>query len=632
MLTSRTDPGACGELRGAVSRFRDHVMVNPTNRRHDAHAPSQGSLEAPVVPGYVLGALLGRGASGSVWAATVEGGTPGPSVAVKVLATDGGGASTVGAGGHTAAAERQLAVGQRVQSEHLVPTHARVDLPDGRVALVLGLADGGSLHDVVSSRGCLPVGEVVTVLTPLATTLAALHRAGVVHADLSPGNVLFARSGRPMLCDLTSAQVIDGREDEPPVGTAGFIAPEVLAGALPSPASDVWALGALLWYARTGGSEPPGWVGWPRGRQATEEPGGSIAQEIAEITAAVGPELRPVLLRMLASDPRSRPTAAAAAVSLYRAAEASPVQLVGRQVDLAAAVTNRLRREAAETRSRAQLRAAQRVADRTDRRRRWAARIVPTRLRSLLERQTSRHPGRAGQLTQTRAGRVVVAGVAGLLLVAGVLAVAIGGVFGHSGLSAERVAATVSTPDLATAHPAAAPSTSSGSPGSLLAPSPPPAPATSSGLPASAPSAATGVAGAAGATAATGVAVAADPVGVLQALADARAAALEAADRSALTAAERSGSPADLGDAATVAQMKATGQRYAGLGFTVRRAVVRAVTATTATLEAVVDRGPYVLVDADGSRESVPAATSGPLVYHLSVEDGAWRMVSISAS
>ena len=143
----------------------------------------------PVVPGYAVDEFLGRGSTGVVWAATCR--ESGERVALKVLEPE---ADAV----DLDAVDREELLGRRVSGAHVLGVCGRVALDDGRVALVMGLADGGSLRDVVTIRGALPLGEVVTALTPLATALAELHEAGVVHVDVSPGNALFTTDGRPM--------------------------------------------------------------------------------------------------------------------------------------------------------------------------------------------------------------------------------------------------------------------------------------------------------------------------------------------------------------------------------------------------------------------------------------------------
>ena len=162
--------------------------------------PLPDASPAPQVPGYSLGARLGVGGSAVVWAATRD--SDGVQVAIKVLA--------VAAGEHSDAAVRELTVLGRVEVEGLVRLHEVVTLSgdEPRVALVLDQVGGGSLERVVRARGHLSVGESVTVLAPVARALAGLHAAGVVHGDVTPGNVLVERSGRPLLGDLGVARFV----------------------------------------------------------------------------------------------------------------------------------------------------------------------------------------------------------------------------------------------------------------------------------------------------------------------------------------------------------------------------------------------------------------------------------------
>jgi len=276
----------------------------------------------PVVPGYVLTELIGRGACSTVWSARSA--DSDVLVAVKVTSP------TAFDPDHVAGiAAREQAILQRVSSEHVVRLHETLSLDDGSIALVLDLADAGSLQDLVTIRGALDLGEVVTIFTPVATTLAELHTSGVVHSDLSPGNILFTRFGKPILSDYDGARLVGEQHPHTVSGTRGFVAPEVYRGALPTEASDVWSLAALAWYAVTGGSTPP-------------------AENLEAVAAAtLGPELAPVLVPMLAADPAARPSAAHVAVAVYRASAPAPVRLAGRNPDAASAMTHRIRQEAA---------------------------------------------------------------------------------------------------------------------------------------------------------------------------------------------------------------------------------------------------------------------------------------------
>ena len=96
------------------------------------------------------------------------------------------------------------------------------------------------------------------MLAPVASALGRLHDLGVVHGDVSPGNVLLDLDGRPVLGDLGLGHVVG--DVSPGVwGTDGYVAPEVLLGGDPTPASDVYALGALGWLCLSGTVPgPPG--------------------------------------------------------------------------------------------------------------------------------------------------------------------------------------------------------------------------------------------------------------------------------------------------------------------------------------------------------------------------------------
>ena len=119
------------------------------------------------------------------------------------------------------------------------------------VGVVTPWVASGSLKDAIDSGSTWTVDEIVDRLTELARTLAAVHLAGVVHGDVSPGNVLVTE-GSPVfvLSDFGCAGPAEGfpAAHEPmrvASGTPGFAAPEVLAGLPSGTASDVFSLGAV---------------------------------------------------------------------------------------------------------------------------------------------------------------------------------------------------------------------------------------------------------------------------------------------------------------------------------------------------------------------------------------------------
>lgn len=526
----------------------------------------------PVVPGYALTELIGRGASSTVWSARSAG--SGELVAVKVTSP------TAQDPDHVAGvAAREQAILRRVSSEHVVRLHEAVPLEDGSVALVLGLADAGSLQDLVTIRGSLDVGEVVTILTPIATTLGELHASGVVHSDLSPGNILFTRSGKPMLSDYDGARLVGEQHPHTVSGTRGFVAPEVYRGALPTEASDVWSLAALGWYAVTGGSTPP-------------------AEDLEAVAGAtLGPELAPVLLPMLAADAVARPTASRVAVSIYRASTPVPVRLAGRNPDPASAMTHRIRQEAAlelspsaGATSAGGTPAGQRsgapttttTTTRSARSRRGASRAPTTRA----GRRGAADPAGRRETRQPRAplsigARLGIVLVAALLFTGGLLYLL------------ARADATAQ---------------------------PPPSTAAATGTPTTTrPTTVTPVAQ-----------LQADPGTVVQGLADARAAALMAADPTRLLLAETPGSSAHTTDLATLQTLTAQQQRYADLVFHVRSAEIVRVDSRSAQLLAVIDRAVYTVAGPGIARQQLPAQEGRAYRYALSLGPDGWRITDIT--
>ncbi|MFI1728014.1 serine/threonine-protein kinase [Streptomyces acidicola] len=118
-------------------------------------------------------------------------------------------------------------------------------------------------EDVLRQRGPLDPREAASIGAKVMDALAAAHRAGVLHRDVKPGNILLDRSGRVVLTDFGIATMEDPGDDSAThltrsgqlVGSLDYLAPERAQGGDPGPASDIWALGATL-YAAVEGSAP----------------------------------------------------------------------------------------------------------------------------------------------------------------------------------------------------------------------------------------------------------------------------------------------------------------------------------------------------------------------------------------
>ncbi|GAC1496238.1 MAG: hypothetical protein NVS2B15_18610 [Pseudarthrobacter sp.] len=154
---------------------------------------------APEVPGFLVGRMLGRGGSSTVWLVTEE--KTGREFALKCLGTGarpGGGASPVSEAAEEEDIRREVRILSVLDHQHLIKAHdalrfARQPVEGGAgetrgsgIGLLLDYAPGGSLAELVGSRRRLPVGETVTVLTPIAQALGYLHAKGFTHGDVSP--------------------------------------------------------------------------------------------------------------------------------------------------------------------------------------------------------------------------------------------------------------------------------------------------------------------------------------------------------------------------------------------------------------------------------------------------------------
>ncbi|MGW1609059.1 serine/threonine-protein kinase [Streptomyces sp. NPDC002285] len=200
---------------------------------------------------YRLSESIGRGGMGEVWRAHDE--TLGRPVAVKLLLpqdSDPTATSRFRLEAQTAARiAHPNVVGVRDFGEH-----------ENRLFLVMELVEGDSLARVASQFGALPAERVARIAAQAAAGLAAAHRQGIVHRDIKPGNLLLAADGTLKIGDFGIARFLDDpgaalTATGQIVGTSLYLAPERALGKPAGPASDVYALGCVLYQLLTG--RPP---------------------------------------------------------------------------------------------------------------------------------------------------------------------------------------------------------------------------------------------------------------------------------------------------------------------------------------------------------------------------------------
>lgn len=241
------------------------MMVMARARGRTPMAEAIGPVRGDVVGQYRVHEFLGEGGMGTVF--EVEHIALARRYALKVLRTK------VIERDPAAAQKflREARTAARVRHPNIVDVIDFGHLPDGRPYFVMELLEGQSLADLVAS-GALPPADVVVIARQLANALAAAHDRGVVHADVTPSNVLVVDggdAGRPpgsgpgelsvKLVDFGLAELAgEGLRDENPefvLGTPAYISPEQLRGLAPTDRSDQYGLGAVLYELLTG--HPP---------------------------------------------------------------------------------------------------------------------------------------------------------------------------------------------------------------------------------------------------------------------------------------------------------------------------------------------------------------------------------------
>ncbi len=274
-----------------------------TGAHSGARVSDQSNSDRVISGRYRLLEPIGRGGMGIVWRARDE--VLAREVAVKEVRAPAGLEPTELERLYRRL-EREAWAAARVSHRGVVTVYD-VASEGGRPWIVMELVRGLSLADVLEAEGPMTPQRAAHIGEQVLAALRSAHDSGVLHRDVKPGNVLIANDGRVVLGDFgiatlegSSAITMTGEV----VGSPEFLAPERALGRDPGPASDLWALGVML-YAAVEGVSPF--------RQATP-----LNTLRAVVDAELPPPrragaLEPVLEGLLRKDPAERLPAAEAA-------------------------------------------------------------------------------------------------------------------------------------------------------------------------------------------------------------------------------------------------------------------------------------------------------------------------------
>jgi predicted Ser/Thr protein kinase len=311
---------AAGETRpdaNSLSGEPSQTFEQTSGEQAAARQAAEGNF--PDIPGYEILRELGRGGMGVVYQARQTGLKR--LVAVKMLL----------AGRYAAPVERarfqaEVEAIARLQHPNLVQVF-EVGEREGRAFFSMECLDGGNLEDKLAS-GPQPPRQAAELVEVLARAIHAAHQRGVIHRDLKPANVLLTTEGVPKISDFGLAKRLDiasgPTRTQHILGTPSYMAPEQAAGRSKQvgPATDVYALGAILYEMLTGRPPFQGESVVEVVRQAAEEE----PVPPRRLQSTVPADLETICLKCLEKQPPQRyASAAALADDLHRFLAGKPV-------------------------------------------------------------------------------------------------------------------------------------------------------------------------------------------------------------------------------------------------------------------------------------------------------------------
>jgi serine/threonine protein kinase, bacterial len=254
----------------------------------------------PLGSRYVLDQQIGQGGMGVVWRGRDR--TSGAVVAIKVLRPELAGNGTV-----VSRFVQERTVLTQIRHHNIVAVHDMIVEGD-RLALVMDLVSGRDLHGHrEQAGGTLTPAEATWLTAQMCDALGTAHASGIVHRDIKPANVLLEYGDRDSpvrLADFGIARITQSTgltSTDVVIGTAAYLAPEIITGRQPEPSTDIYAVGITLYELLTG--RPPFPVGHPAA--VIHHHLNTVAPRLPGIPDV----LWPLIEACLAKDPGTRPTA-----------------------------------------------------------------------------------------------------------------------------------------------------------------------------------------------------------------------------------------------------------------------------------------------------------------------------------
>lgn len=228
-----------------------YPSASPCPRDGAVPASTKGdALLGAAVGSYRIAAKIGAGGMGTVYRAVHP--EIGSVVAIKVLSH----ASAADADTVNRFFEEARSVNV-IRHQNIVNILDLARLPDGRPFIVMEFIDGEPLKGVVR-RGPMQVAETCRIIIAVLDALAAAHERGVLHRDLKPDNIMLSRNGRVTLVDFGVAKIAANVSNAPRtesgliLGTPQYMSPEQAQGRAVDAATDIYAIGIVLYEMLTG--------------------------------------------------------------------------------------------------------------------------------------------------------------------------------------------------------------------------------------------------------------------------------------------------------------------------------------------------------------------------------------------